>query len=224
MARQALPLIGAVIGGIYGGPAGAQAGMAIGSLIGNAVDPQIIKGPDLGDGQVTTSQEGVARPIVWGTGCVGANIIARGELQKRIKKTRQGKGGPVTQEERFYLTYAIRICQGPIDGILRIWEDEKLVYDNRAEYSLMTVEDNAKYAEKFRLYLGEEDQMPDSELESIFGVGDTPAYRGTAYIVFPNRDVTDRRGSVPNYRFEVSTAATFTQYPDLIRNYNASVS
>lgn len=63
--------------------------------------------------------------------------------------------------------------------------------------------DSAKFARKFQLYTGSESQLPDPDLESIHGVGTTPAYRGTAYIVFPNKDLTERRGSIPNYRFEV---------------------
>lgn len=225
MARQVLPIVGAVIGGIYGGPAGAQAGAMIGSFVGNAVDPQIIKGPDIGDGQQTTSQEGVPRPRVWGTGCVGGNIIDRGPLKKSIKKSRQGKSqGPVTKEEQFHMTYAIAVAAHKIDGIVRIWEDETLMYDVRTtDDKQVDDSENEKYREMFRLYLGTDDQLPDSELEAIHGVGNTPAFRGTAYIVFPNRNLTTRGGSVPNYRFEVSNSGTFTEYPDVFAD-NGSVS
>lgn len=204
MARQVLPIVGAIVGSFIPG-VGTQIGFMIGSIVGNIVDPQIIKGPSIGEGQQTTSQDGQPRPIIWGLGCVGANIIAKGDLKKSTKED-DGKGGPVTVTEHFHLTYALRICEGPINGVLRIWEDEKLVYDVRTEGSQVKPEENVKFAKNFRLYLGGEDQMPDPELEVIFGAGNTPAYRGTAYIVFPNRDVTDRRGSVPNYRFEVITS------------------
>lgn len=223
MAREVLPWVGAIVGGLvsYGNPYAIQAGFMIGSMVGNTVDPQIIKGPSIGDGQQTTSQEGQPRPKVWGTGCVGGNIIARGELQKVINRQRQGKSmGPVTEEERFLLTYAIRVAEGPLDGIVRIWEDEKLSYDIRLEGSQVSQEENQKYAQSFRFYNGSEEQMPDSELEAIFGVGNTPAYRGTAYIVFPNRDLTHRGGSVPNYRFEISTSATVKYFPDVLIGNN----
>lgn len=211
MARQVLPLVGAVIGGIYGGPAGAQAGAMIGSLIGNAVDPEIIKGPSIGDGQQTVSAEGTPRPIIYGTGAVGGNIIAKGDLIKKKKRKRQSKGGPIQETEHFYMTYAIRICEGPITGLLRVWEDEKLSYDVRLTGSLVSAEENNKYASNFKVYLGGEDQLPDPDLEVVFGVGDTPAFRGTAYLVFPNRDLTERQGSVPNYRFEVTTASNIEE-------------
>lgn len=201
MARQVLPIIGAAIGGYFGGPQGAQVGYMLGSIVGNAVDPQIIKGPSIGDGVNQTSKEGVPRPIAYGTGCISGNLIDRGEIRKWKKRTRQGKGGPINEEERMSLTFAIRICEGPIGGILRIWEDEKLVYDIRPESEIK--EDTAKYATKFRFYNGSETQLPDPALEAIRDPGQTPSYRGTAYIVFPDLDVTDRRGSVPNFRFEV---------------------
>jgi len=202
MARQVLPIVGAAIGGYFGGPAGAQAGYMIGSVVGNAVDPQIIKGPSIGDGVMQTSKEGVPRPIIHGTACIAGNLIDRSEIRKWKKRTKQGKGGPVNVEERMSLTFAIRICEGPIAGIRRVWEDEKLVYDVRPEPDL-SAEDSARYAAKFRFFNGSEDQLPSPALEKVRGAGNVPSYRGTAYIVFDDLDVTDRRGSVPNFRFEV---------------------
>ena len=199
MARQVLPIVGALVGGFFGAP---QLGFMLGSIIGNAVDPQVIKGPSIGDGQTQTSKEGVPCPIVYGTASMAG--------------TRQGKGGgPVTEEERIHLTYAIRICEGPMQAMLRVWEDEKLVYDIRPG-GQVSPEENNKFAESFRLYLGGEDQNPDPELEVTYGVGDTPSYRGICYIVFPRKDVTDRRGSIPNYRFEMAAFAQVVSIPGLV--------
>lgn len=198
MARQVLPIVGAVVGYFAGSP---QIGYMIGSMLGNAVDPQIIKGPSIGDGVQQTSKEGVPRPIVYGRGCVAGNLIDRSPIRKWKQRNRGSKGGPVHEEERISMTFAIRICEGPIGGLLRIWEDEKLVYDARPESQI--VEESARYAERFRFYRGTEDQLPDPALEAIRDPGETPSYRGTAYIVFDDLDVTDRRGSVPNFRFEV---------------------
>lgn len=199
MARTILPLAGAFVGSFFGAP---QLGFAIGSVIGNAVDPQRIKGPRIGDANVQTSQEGAPRPIVYGTAAVMGNLIDRGPLNKVITEERQGKGGgPVVESESLFMTFAIRICEGPVGGLLRIWEDEKLVYDVRPESEI--AQDSARYAEGFALYLGGEDQMPDPDLETIHGVGNTPAHRGTCYIVFREKNLTERRGSIPQFRFEV---------------------
>lgn len=202
MARQILPIAGQIIGGMVGGPVGAAIGGAIGSVVGNAIDPQVIKGPKLGDGQVQTSAEGVFRPIVLGTGAVMGNIIHRGPEVVRKHRESQGKGsGPKVETERRYRTFAIRIAEGPIAGILRIWMDEKLVYDIRPESEIPA--ESAQFEEGFRLYLGDEDQLPDPDIEAYLGIGNVNAYRGTAYIVFPNFDLTDYGDRIPQFRFEV---------------------
>ena len=213
MARQVLPIVGAVIGGIYGGPQGAQWGYAIGSVIGNAVDPQVIKGPKLGEAGLQTSAEGVFRPIVFGTGAVKGNVICRGNRQIKKKRDQQGKGGPVTETERVYWTFAVRICEAKDDtggiGLLRIWEDEKLVYDVTPESQI--VEESAEFANRFRFYNGSDSQLPDPDLEAFKGAGNVPAYRGTAYAVFPAYDLTDTGERIKDYRWEVSSSgATMT--------------
>lgn len=201
MARQVLPIVGAVIGAYFGNP---QLGYAIGALIGNAVDPQVISGPKLGEAGIQTSAEGVFRPIVFGTAAIKGNVISRGNRVVRTQREQQGKGGgPVTETDRVYWTYAIRLTEGEIAGVTRIWEDEKLVYDIRPESVIP--DESQDYAGRFRLHLGTEDQLPDPDLEAFIGVGNTPAYRGTSYIVFPNSDLTDRRESIPDYRFEIVT-------------------
>lgn len=210
MARQVLPIVGAVVGAYFGGPQGAQIGYAIGSLVGNAVDPLVVKGPNIGDSRVQTSAE-VIRPVYFGTACGAGNIIMAGPDIKRTVEHDQGKGGgPITTEERISKTFAIGIgdgWKGPIVGISRIWENEKLVYDTRPGTTMAA--ESAKFATQFTLYLGTETQMPDPGLEAIpadfgGGVGNVSAFRGLAYIVFTRKDITAWM-SIPQYRFEVVT-------------------
>lgn len=200
MARQVLPIVGAVVGAFFGSP---QLGYAIGAIIGNAVDPQVISGPKIGEAGLQTSAEGMFRPIVFGTAAIKGNVIVRGNRQVKTQRTQQGKGGgPVVEEQRVYWTFAIRLGE-PLAGILRIWQDEKLVYDVRPESVIP--EESAEYAERFRFYDGSETQLPDPDLEAFQGIGNTSAYRGTSYVVFPNFDLTDRRESIPDFRFEVGS-------------------
>lgn len=198
MARQVLPIVGAIVGAYFGNP---QLGYAIGSIIGNAVDPQVIKGPKIGEAGVQTSAEGVFRPIVYGTAPVKGNIIHRGNRKIRKRREQQGKGGPISETERVHWTFAIRICEGPIAGVTRIWMDEKLVYDITPASTIGA--ETAKFMEGMRLYLGGEDQLPDPDLEAYIGVGNVNSYRGTAYAVFPNFDLTDYGERIPDFRFEV---------------------
>lgn len=202
MARQVLPIVGAVIGAYFGGPQGAQIGFAIGSLVGNAVDPLKVAGPKLGEGSGQTAAEGVYRPVVLGTAPVGGNIIHRGPEIIRKQRDRAGKGGgPITITERRYRTFAIRVAEGPIAGVLRIWMDEKLVYDTRPESVIPA--DTLEFSQRFRLYAGDENQLPDPALEAYLGIGNVNSYRGTAYVVFENFDLTDYGDRIPQFRFEV---------------------
>lgn len=203
MAREVLPWVGMAVGAYFGNP---QLGFMIGSLVGNAVDPERIKGPSIGEAQTQTSREGVFRPIVLGIGCVAGNIINRGPEVIRIQKERQGKGGPVIESERRYRTFAIRICEGPIAGLLRIWENETLVYDARPGSGIE--QESVQYSGKFRFYNGTETQLPDPDLEKFLGPGNASAYRGSCYIVFPNYDLTEMRDMIPQYRFEVASVAS----------------
>jgi hypothetical protein len=205
MARTALGIVGGIVGGFFGMP---QLGFAVGSLLGQAVDPEIIQGPRIGETGAQTSAEGAPRAIVYGTASVTGNIIQSGRLVKGDVIS-GGKGGEAKQSNEICIrTYAIRICEGPIGGVLRIWEDDKLVYDVRTGSTILA--ESAKWIFGCGIYLGTETQMPDAFLMTQAGpeptgaAPDTPAYRGTAYMVFVGRDLTDRRGSIPQYRFEVA--------------------
>lgn len=204
MARYVLPVAGAIIGFYIGGPQGAMYGWQIGALAGQIADPQTIKGPAVGDLVQQTSQAGVPRPIVFGTSQpIAGNVIATGEPVIVKKKQSQGKGGPKVETESVYRTYAIRVCEGPVDGFLRVWRNNILVYDARPGGDLTTAE-NAKFLATARFFLGGYDQMPSPDLEAVLGVGFTPAHRGTCYMVMANEDLTDLRGAIPQFQFQVA--------------------
>ncbi len=221
MARQVLPWVGAAVGFVVSGgnPMGAQAGFALGSLIGNTVDPIEVQGNKLGDSPTQTAAEGGARAIVFGKGCIRSTcVLERGG--RRVIKQRDssgGKGGSTTTvNDRALWTYAIGLGEAiPGGAILRIWEDEKLVYDVTPESQIP--DDSAAFAQKFRFYDGSEDQLPDPAIEAIYSdPDDAPYYRGTAYMVFPQRDLTDFGERVPMYRVEVATVANETTIGDSV--------
>lgn len=212
-----LAIVGAVVGGLIAGPPGAAIGMTIGSAVGTAIDPPITPGPKIGDAQAQTSRDGVPIPVVWGLCHVVGNIIQMNPIKTVTSEV--GSKKAKTTETRSYRTFAIGICRshnGPIAGILRIWENDKLVYDTR-ENPAIPIEETLAFAEGITIYLGGEDQLPDPDLESYSGVGFTPAYRGLAYVCFPEKDITDFGQAIPTYRFEVTTEqpliATSNIYP-----------
>lgn len=169
----------------------------------------------IGDISRQTAKEGDPRTIVWGrVRPIGGNIIHCQAPVKRwvVTSTSTGGkgGGKKKQEQRtehVYRTYAIGVCEGPITGFSRIWRNNKLVYDARG--TDWGNRNNGVFLRSFRLYLGGWSQMPDPTLQSIWGAGNVPAYRGTAYMVSIDEDLTDQGGMVPQWQFEVERAEGF---------------
>ena len=204
--RDVFAVVGTVVGAYFGNP---QLGYAIGSAIGGAVDPQIIKGPSLGDLAKQTSLEGVPRPIIWALSPpMGGNVIACSEPKIVRKRKRQGKGGPKVETEHVYRTYAVGVCEGPITRFVRVWRNNVLVYDV-SEFPQLTDEENAEFLTHARFHLGGWDQQPAPELERVFGVGTTPSHRGTAYMVMDDEELTDLRGAIPQWMFQVERCEGF---------------
>lgn len=167
----------------------------------------------IGDISRQTAKEGEPRTIVWGrVRPIGGNIIHCQTPVKRWVVTSTSSGGKgggkkKKQEQRtehVYRTYAIGVCEGPITAFSRIWRNNKLVYDGRG--TEWGTNNNGVFLKKFRLYLGGWSQMPDPTLQSIGGAGNVPAYRGTAYMVALDEDLTDQGGMVPQWLFEVERA------------------
>lgn len=210
--RDILGIVGAGIGFVVSGfnPAGAALGYSIGSAVGGIVDPVTIKAPGLSEAPAQTSNDGVPRPMVWGLhGGIHGNIIQKNPETQVTTKESQGKGGgPEVEETRRFRTFAIRVCEGPISEITRIWRNGTLVYDIRETPAIPEAE-TQKFAEGLNIYLGTEDQLPDSELEAHWG-DDTPAYRGSCYVVFVNHDLTEVGGSIPQFSFEVNGSKDYT--------------
>lgn len=225
-------VVGAAVGFWFGGPAGAQWGWMIGSAVGGYIDPTQIQGPRLSDARTQTSRDGVAIPFGWGVFPTAGNIIwvQPGPPTEHKKTERQGKGGPETTTYTYTRSYAIGICQGPIAGLLQIKRNGKVVYDTRPDATIEAELDtsglspaevlahisglraaNAKFIDKCTIYLGDEEQLPDATIESYKGVGNVPAYRGLAYIVVTDDDVTELQGAIPQYEFVVAACGTSTE-------------
>lgn len=133
---------------------------------------------------------------IYGTNRLSGNIIWATDI-KEIKREyttsyKAGKGGKkVNQtniEYEYYGNIAIGICKGKVNSLKRVWADTDLI-------------DISKY--KYRFYTGTEEQEPDSLIQSIEGIGKTPAYRGLCYIVFENLSLAEFGNRIPNFSFEI---------------------
>ncbi len=216
--QVALIAVGTVVGFYVGYPA---LGFALGSLAGSVLFPtQGPAGPKIGDNRTTTSS--IGDPVAWvfGTADVAGTIMW---LAPYVQTTHGSKGGASQTTYSYTQSVAIGLCRGPILGLSRIWENGAIVYDSRPqqparvdlnllaetndEYSAR-MQASATYAETFVLYLGDEAQLADPTIESIQGMGNVPAFRGLAYIVYPNRALqTAQAWRHPNFKFEVACAA-----------------
>lgn len=210
---------GAVIGFVVGGPAGAFYGFQVGLLAGSVLFPtQLdgVHGPRLEDVERAAADPGDPIPIVYGTACVSGFRLYLCDQVTEVATTEEvGGKGPPSQEVTtysYFQTLALGLCEGPIQGIGRIWENGELVYDPRDQLDGETEEEyqeriamSGEYADTFTLYLGTEDQEPDPTLEAELGSGNVPAFRGLAYIVFPDRALKQEQGNRhPLFKVEVA--------------------
>lgn len=216
MGRQAFPIIGGIIGAVagtflgatwQGAEAGFAIGAALGGIAGSYIDPIVIQGNQVGDTALQVAAEGGARAIIYGRACVTSTcVVARGNRQLIKKKTSNGKGSSgTTENETVTWTFAIALGEALVNAtITRIWQDENLVFDILSRATI-SEDDNNKFRAKFRFYDGNEGQLPDADLQT-FLADDTPYFRGTAYVVFPNFDLTATQERIPIFKFEIANA------------------
>lgn len=76
------------------------------------------------------------------------------------------------------------------------------------------------------IYPGSESQTADPTMQASLGASNTPAYRGTAYCVIQNMDLTDFGQRIPSFQFEVDNGPVFVSdaISDLIRYSGVPVS
>lgn len=209
MASIALGALGTALGAGFGGITlfgtaitGSMIGGMIGTAIGGVVDSWILmslqptqrhEGARLDSLRMTSSTEGVTIPRLFGVTRVGGNIIWATDFREEVNTTKQGGkggggGGVETTEYTYYASFAVAVGEGPIGGIGRIWADGDLLDTT---------------AHEWRWYPGDETQMPDPFIEGMMGADSTPAYRGTAYVVFEDMLLTEFGNRIPQLTFEV---------------------
>ena len=226
IARAALPLVGF----FFFGPVGALVGGLLADVL---FPLPGVKGPRLNELNVQHSTVGAPVPLVYGTAALAGNVIWSSGLIETKHEDEQGGflgvGGQEITTYTYSVDVAIGIAEGPISGIRRIWADADLIYDASSDSDMLArllsgdpsrsgkrSKNSWQPSQKslagiramsaqlnFELYLGTEDQLPDPTIEADEGVGNTPAYRGLAYIVFNDFQLEKYGNRIPNFRFEV---------------------
>lgn len=222
-AQLGLGIVGAIVGSFAGMP---QLGFMVGSMVGGFIDraanPIKQEGPRISDLSVSSSAYGNPKPILYGTMRLPGQIIwSTGIKETRVMtKKKSGKGGQTVKTTTYYYSssVALGLCEGPISGIVRIWMDGKLVYDRDGTGN----QTNNQYT--LRVYLGDENQLPDGLMQSVGPAHLTPAYRGLAYIMLEDLQLEAFGNRVPAITVEVSNNVNTVNYflPILLGNTSNS--
>lgn len=185
------------------------------------MNPEGQPGPRLSDLSVQTSTYGAPIPRLYGTIAVMGNLIwlENNKLKETVRKNKSrsgGKGGggggssEPTTTYSYSATFHIALCEGPIAGIRRIWCADKLLY-NAGSDDLETIIASNKAANGWRLYLGSDDQLPDSRYEANVGVGNASAHRGLAYIAFYDFQLADYSNTLQGAQFKVECVSVLDE-------------
>ncbi len=205
MATLLLSAAGAALGAGFGGTvlglSGAVIGRAVGATIGRAIDQSVLgagsEPVDVGRIdrlRLTGAGEGGAIGQIWGRMRVGGQVIWATEFTETVRRRRTGKGAPKPKinEYSYSVSLAIALCEGEALRIGRIWADGN-------EISALDL--------NLRFYPGTETQLPDPLIEAVEGAGNAPAYRGLAYVVIEDLELSAFGNRVPQFSFEVVRTA-----------------
>ena len=215
MATILLSAAGAAIGSGFGGTvlglSGAVIGRAVGATLGRSIDQKILGvGSDAVEvGRVDRfrlmgASEGTAIARVWGRVRIAGQVIWATRFQEHFTQS-GGKGAPQPRTQNYYysVSLAIALCEGEISRVGRIWADGNEIPPGSLD---------------IRVYKGSEDQLPDPKMQAVEGFNAVPAYRGTAYVVIEDLDLSAYGNRVPQFSFEVVRPAQgnlAAAHPDL---------
>ncbi|AXA66757.1 phage tail protein [Pseudomonas oryzihabitans] len=183
-------------------------GLGIPGWLDKKFGPKDTEGTRLEDLSVQTSTYGADIPRLYGTISMAGNILwlEGGKLKEVVKKNKKGgKGGASTTPTKtytYFATFALGLCEGPIAGVRRIWCSDTLLYNADSD-DLETIIASNSNAKGWRLYLGDDGQQPDARYEADVGPGNAPAFRGLAYLVFYDFDLTDYANTLQASQFKV---------------------
>ena len=201
------------IGSALGGPIGG----AIGSLIGSQVDGYLFggaprQGSRLTELAMTASTYGEPIPRHFGRMRVGGSIIWATDLAES-SSIEGGKSSAGVTRYAYSANFAVALASRPILGIGRIWADGNLLRGSAGDL---------KVGGTLRIHTGEGDQPCDPLIAANEGEARCPAYRGLAYAVFEDLDLSQFYNRIPTLAFEVIADESFA-LADLIAGQVANV-
>ncbi len=223
MATLVLSAVGSALGGQIGGSvlgvSAAALGRAAGGVAGALIDQRLlgpgaaaVEGPRIARFRVPGGGEGAALPRVWGRMRVGTHAIWAARFKETATRDSVGggkgaAGGGAVTRYSYSASFALALCEGPIDRIGRIWADSQEISPSDLPH---------------RLYLGDDNQEPDPLIAGVEGADNAPAYRGVAYLVLEDLPLERFGNRIPQISVEVFRAPRAVRDPepplsDLIR-------
>lgn len=184
--------------------------------------PPVALSPTTGTFGYSNSAYGGMIPIIYGNDRVTGNVIWAGPMT--------GVSATVDGQTYTYdvVDFAVALCEGPINGVVKIWAGDKLALDNSIDtngsgvvippptgiigaYIADFTDPNGAFAAldpaargkatKVTIFNGDEHQLAQGVMVSQEGYESTPAYRGCAYVLF--QDFPIESGNLPALYFEV---------------------
>jgi len=157
-----------------------------------------VRPASLGDFQFPTAQEGRPVPVCWGRNEVrGANLVWYGDYSVNAIKEKVKSGifssTKVTVGYKYSVGMQFVLCIGQATALKKIKFGEKTVWEGSAMNSVVYANAPAAFGGEdseggvqgyFAIQDGNAGQAIDPYLESQFGVGNSPAYRGATQVVF----------------------------------------
>ncbi|MEO6299307.1 MAG: host specificity protein, partial [Paracoccaceae bacterium] len=195
MATILLSAAGAALGSGFGGTvlglSGAVIGRAVGATIGRSIDQRIlgagsepVESGRVDRFQLTGASDGAPIQRIWGRMRVGGQVIWATRFQENATRSGGGKGTPrpATTTFSYTVSLAIALYQGKATRVGRIWADGNEIAASSLD---------------LRFYPGSEDQLPDPKIEAVEGADNAPTYRGIAYVVIEDLDLSQFGNRVP---------------------------
>jgi hypothetical protein len=154
-----------------------------------------VEGPRLQGFQIQSSTEGAGVPRVYGRARIAGQLIWAANFRETLNETTEssgGKGGRLAaskttfREYLYSLSFAVGLCEGPIDRVALVFADGKPF-------------DISKH--NVRIHRGIEDQTPDDLIAAVEGAA--PAFRGLAYVVFEDLPLKEFGNRIPQLSFEI---------------------
>lgn len=136
----ALGVVGGIIGAYAGGPWGAFVGFSIGYGLGTIIDPMTpdipSPGEPMSDLEMMSNQEGLPLPDILGTTKTSGNLLWYGMNRRtKIKEKQDGGGGSgggggdkVVVGYRYFLSWSLCFCLGPVDTLYTVYADDDVVW------------------------------------------------------------------------------------------------